>query len=256
MRRGWIGGNWKMNKLMNDAKETIIALNKNVSLIRGSDIVIFPPFTLIYFLKEFFELPHMFMGAQNMHWEESGAYTGEISPTMLKELGVEYVIIGHSERRKIFGETDEMINKKVISAIKYGLKPVLCLGETLEERKKGVEKEVVENQFKMDLKKIPLTSLENIIIAYEPVWAIGTGVNATPKEASDMHKFIRELISKYGGEDIAEKTRIVYGGSVRIENVEELANEDEIDGFLVGGASLRADTFSKIIEIFNEVKGF
>lgn len=256
MRRGWIGGNWKMNKLLKDAKETVEALNKSLSLSRGSDIVIFPPFTLIYFLKDLLDLPNMYLGAQNMHWEESGAYTGEISPTMLKELGVEYVIIGHSERRKIFGESDEMINKKIVAALKYGIKPVLCLGETFDERKRGLEKEVIENQFKLDLKKIPLNLIENIIIAYEPVWAIGTGVNASPKEAEEMHKFIRSLIEKYANKDLVDKIRIVYGGSVRIENVEELALEEDIDGFLVGGASLRADSFSKIIEIFNETKGF
>ncbi|MGQ9845659.1 MAG: triose-phosphate isomerase [Caldisericia bacterium] len=256
MRRGFIGGNWKMNKLLKDAKETLENLNKNLALSRGIDIVIFPPFTLIYFLKDLIDAPNMFIGAQNMHWEESGAYTGEISPTMLKDLGVEYVIIGHSERRQLFSETDEIINKKLISALKYGLKPVLCLGETLEERKKGIEKDVIENQFKKDLKKIPMNFLENIIIAYEPVWAIGTGLNASPKEAEEMHKFIRSLIEKYANKDIVNSIRVIYGGSVRVENVEELSLEEDIDGFLVGGASLRADSFSRIIEIFNEVKGF
>lgn len=256
MRRGFIGGNWKMNKLLKDAKETVENLNKNLTLSRGIDIVIFPPFTLIYFLKDIINAPNMFIGAQNMHWEESGAYTGEISPSMLKDLGVEYVIIGHSERRHLFGETDEMINKKLISTLKYGLKPVLCLGETIEERKKGIEKDVVENQFKQDLKRIPMNFLENIVIAYEPVWAIGTGLNATPKEAEEMHKFIRSLIEKYANKNLVENIRIIYGGSVRVENVEELSLEEDIDGFLVGGASLRADSFLKIIEIFNEVKGF
>lgn len=256
MRRGFIGGNWKMNKLLKDAKETVENLNKNLTLSRGIDIVIFPPYTLIYFLKDLINLPNMFLGAQNMHWEENGAFTGEISPLMLKDLGVEYVIIGHSERRKLFYETDEIINKKLISALKHGLKPILCLGESFEERKKGLEKEVIENQFKQDFKKVPMNFLENIIIAYEPVWAIGTGLNATPKEAEDMHKFIRGLIEKYANIDFVEKIRIIYGGSVRVENVEELSLKENIDGFLVGGASLRSDSFSRIIEIFNEVKGF
>jgi len=256
MRRGFIGGNWKMNKLLKDAKETVENLNKNLTLSRGIDIVIFPPYTLIYFLKDLINLPNMFLGAQNMHWEENGAFTGEISPLMLKDLGVEYVIIGHSERRKLFYETDEIINKKLISALKHGLKPLLCLGESFEERKKGLEKEVIENQFKQDFKKVPMNFLENIIIAYEPVWAIGTGLNATPKEAEDMHKFIRGLIEKYANIDFVEKIRIIYGGSVRVENVEELSLKENIDGFLVGGASLRSDSFSRIIEIFNEVKGF
>jgi|YelNatPaOPRAMG01_1025707.scaffolds.fasta_scaffold14345_6 triosephosphate isomerase len=256
MRRGFIGGNWKMNKLLKDAKETVENLNKSLALSRGIDIVIFPPFTLIYFLKDIIDVPNIFIGAQNMHWEESGAFTGEISPSMLKDLGVEYVIIGHSERRHLFGETDEMVNKKLISALKYGLKPILCLGETIEERKKGIEKDIIENQFKQDLKRIPMHFLENIVIAYEPVWAIGTGLNATPKEAEEMHKFIRTLIEKYANKNLVDNIRIIYGGSVRVENVEELSLEEDIDGFLVGGASLRADSFSKIIEIFNEVKGF
>ncbi|MGB9843158.1 MAG: triose-phosphate isomerase [Caldisericia bacterium] len=256
MRRGFIGGNWKMNKLLKDAKETVENLNKNLTLSRGIDIVIFPPYTLIYFLKDLINLPNMFIGAQNMHWEENGAFTGEISPLMLKDLGAEYVIIGHSERRNLFYETDEIINKKLISALKHGLKPVLCLGETFDDRKKGIEKEVIENQFKQDFKKVPMNFLENIIIAYEPVWAIGTGLNATPKEAEEMHKFIRSLIEKYANIDFVDKIRIIYGGSVRVENVEELSSKENIDGFLVGGASLRSDSFSRIIEIFNEVKGF
>ncbi|MGB9749677.1 MAG: triose-phosphate isomerase [Caldisericia bacterium] len=256
MRRGFIGGNWKMNKLLKDAKETVENLNKNLTLSRGIDIVIFPPYTLIYFLKDLINLPNMFIGAQNMHWEENGAFTGEISPLMLKDLGAEYVIIGHSERRNLFYETDEIINKKLISALKHGLKPVLCLGETFDDRKKEIEKEVIENQFKQDFKKVPMNFLENIIIAYEPVWAIGTGLNATPKEAEEMHKFIRSLIEKYANIDFVDKIRIIYGGSVRVENVEELSSKENIDGFLVGGASLRSDSFSRIIEIFNEVKGF
>lgn len=256
MRRGFIGGNWKMNKLLKDAKETVENLNKNIILSGAIDIVIFPPFTSIYFLRDLIDAPNIFIGAQNMHWEESGAYTGEISPTMLKDLAVEYVIIGHSERRQLFNETDEIINKKLISALKYGLKPVLCLGETLEERKKGIERDVIENQFKKGLKKVPMNLLETIVIAYEPVWAIGTGINASPNEAEEMHKFIRSLIEKYANKDMVNSLRIIYGGSVRVENVEELSLEQDIDGFLVGGASLRADSFSRIIEIFNEVKGF
>ncbi len=256
MRRGFIGGNWKMNKLLKEAKETVENLNKSLALSRGIDIVIFPPYTLLYFLKDLVDLPNMYLGAQNMHWEDSGAFTGEISPLMLKDLGVEYVIIGHSERRNLFNETDEIINKKLISALKYGLKPVLCLGESTEERKKGIEKDVIERQFKQDLKRVPINFLENIVIAYEPVWAIGTGLNATPNEAEEMHKFIRTLIKKYSNDNIVDNIRIIYGGSVRVENVEELSLKEDIDGFLVGGASLKSDSFSKIIEIFNEVKGF
>ncbi len=256
MRRGFIGGNWKMNKLLKEAKETVENLNKSLTLSRGIDIVIFPPYTLLYFLKDLIVLPNIYLGAQNMHWEENGAYTGEISPLMLKDLEVEYVIIGHSERRNLFNETDEIINKKLISALKHGLKPILCLGESIEERKNGIEKDVIEKQFKHDLKRVPINFLENIIIAYEPVWAIGTGLNATPNEAEEMHKFIRDLIEKYANNNIVENIRIIYGGSVRVENVEELSSKEDIDGFLVGGASLRSDSFSKIIEIFNEVKGF
>lgn len=256
MIKGFIGGNWKMNKLTKEAKELVESLNKNLTLLRGSDIVIFPPFTLLYFLKDFITLQNLHLGAQNMHWEESGPYTGEISPLMLKDVGVEYVIIGHSERRNFFGESDDIINKKLISALKYGLKPVLCLGETLEDRKNKREKEVIENQFKNDLKRVPINLIENIVIAYEPVWAIGTGINASPREAEEMHKFIKSLLNKYADKDVAQKIRVIYGGSVRVENVEELASEEDIDGFLVGGASLRSDTFSKIIEIFNEVKGY
>ncbi|HON83372.1 MAG TPA: triose-phosphate isomerase [Caldisericia bacterium] len=256
MRRGFIGGNWKMNKVLQEAKETVENLNKSLIFSRGIDIVIFPPYTLLFFLKDLIDLPNIYLGAQNMHWEENGAFTGEISPLMLKDLGVEYVIIGHSERRTLFGETDEIINKKLISALKHGLKPVLCLGESVEERKKDMEKEVIERQFKQDLRRVPINFLENIVIAYEPVWAIGTGLNATPNEAEEMHKFIRTLVEKYANDNIVEKIRIIYGGSVRVENVEELSLKEDIDGFLIGGASLRADSFSKIIEIFNEVKGF
>jgi triosephosphate isomerase len=188
------------------------------------------------------------LGAQNMYFEESGAFTGEISPAMIKSVGCEFVILGHSERRTIFGETNQTINKKIKAAVKHEIKPIFCIGETLDERESGVTFKVIETQVKEGLSGLSEVELANLIIAYEPVWAIGTGKNATPAQAQEVHKFIRDLISKLYSPAFAEKLVIQYGGSVKPDNSKELMSQPDIDGALVGGACLKADPFIKIIE--------
>lgn len=245
MRTPIIAGNWKMNntiagglKLVEDIKSH--DLDKNV------EAVLCVPFTDIKSVKEAIKATDIKIGAQNMHWEESGAYTGEISPIMLKELKVDYVILGHSERRQYFNETDETVNKKMKSALKHGIKPIICVGETLEEREASKEQEVVKNQIIKGFKDIDKKDIENIVIAYEPIWAIGTGKTASADDANNMIAFIREVIGQLYG-DLKDIIRIQYGGSVKPENISELMNKSDIDGALVGGASLKADDFVKLI---------
>ena len=187
------------------------------------------------------------LGAQNLHWEESGAFTGEVSPLMIKEF-CQYVIIGHSERRQYFGETDETVNKKIKAALKQGLKVILCIGESLEQRESGQTFQVLEEELKKGLFEIKSDGIESIVIAYEPIWAIGTGKTATPEIAEEAHKFIRDYISKIFNKDIGEKIRILYGGSVKPTNISDLMDMEDIDGALVGGASLDPDTFAEIVQ--------
>ena len=246
MRTPIIAGNWKMN---NNIEESIklVAEIKNFDLDKGVEVVLCVPFTNIKDVKTAIKGTNIKIGAQNMHWEESGAFTGEISPLMLKELEVNYVILGHSERRQYFNETDETVNKKIKSALSHDIKPIICVGETLEEKEAGKEKEIVESQVIKAFKDIDRKEIEKIVIAYEPIWAIGTGKTASADDANGMIGFIRETIDKIYGEEEKQKIRIQYGGSVKPGNISELMEKEEIDGALVGGASLKAEDFVKLI---------
>lgn len=248
MRTPIIGGNWKMNKTISEAINTIGDLKIKLEGVEGVETVVFPPFTALKMVQGLLKESNIGLGAQNMHYKEKGAYTGEISPVMLRDVGCEYVILGHSERRQYFEETNELINKKLKTALSYGLVPILCVGEKLEERKTGKATEVVENQLRGCLQEIGPEEMNNVVIAYEPVWAIGTGETATPSQAGEMHRFIRKILEKIYGEEITNSIRIQYGGSVKPENIKELMKEEDIDGALVGGASLKADTFAEIVK--------
>jgi triosephosphate isomerase len=206
-----------------------------------------PPFTNLETVNAVIKDSAIQLGAQNMYFEENGAFTGEISPAMLKSVGCSFVILGHSERRTIFGESNQLINKKIKAALKFGIKPIFCIGESLEQRENGTTFKVVENQITEGLAGITESELETLIIAYEPVWAIGTGKVASPEQAQEVHKFIRQLLSKIYTAQFAEKVIIQYGGSVKPENAAELLSQPDIDGALVGGACLKADSFAKII---------
>jgi triosephosphate isomerase len=241
-------GNWKMHKKIGEAIELANGLLRELRDIEDCRIIICPPFTALSEVKDVIMDSNIKLGAQNMFWEKEGAYTGEISPLMLKDVGCEYVIIGHSERRKYFGEDDQIVNRKIKSALESNLNPIFCLGETLDERKSGKTLEVVEIQLLGGLKEIGQEEMKKITIAYEPVWAIGTGVNATPQQAEEVQAFIRDKLSEIYGEEIAERISILYGGSVKPDNIEELMAEKDIDGVLVGGASLKVDSFSQIVK--------
>ena len=249
MRRKVIAGNWKMN---NDLKETQNLLSKLTSGISmdnlNCDVIVCPAFTSLLEAYTLLKDTKIKLGAQNMYFETSGAFTGEISASMLKSVGCEYVILGHSERRTIFGETDELINNKIKKANASGLKPIFCVGELLEEREAGITDKVIEKQIKSGLKDISSEEMGNVIIAYEPVWAIGTGKTASPEQAQEVHKFIRSLINEKYGDSISDKIVIQYGGSVNNKNAKELLSQKDIDGALVGGASLKADSFIDIIQ--------
>lgn len=245
MRTPIIAGNWKMNKNVNEALELVKEL-KAIERNKNVETVLCVPFTNLWQVKSEIEGTDIKLGAQNMHWEESGAYTGEISPLMLKEIGIDYCIIGHSERRQYFNETDETVNKKVKSALEHNIYPIVCVGETLEEREANKEKEVVKRQVTKGLEGIEAKDIEKIVIAYEPIWAIGTGKTASSSDANDMIKFIRETVEEVFGK-VSEDMRIQYGGSVKPNNVSEIMAESDIDGALVGGASLKAEDFAKLI---------
>ena len=246
MRRKVIAGNWKMNMLP-DA--TINFINEFAPLVKDTqnDVILCVPYTDLFYALLNVQGTNIKIGAQNMHWEDNGAYTGEISGKMLKSIGVEYVIIGHSERRQYFAETDETVNKKVKKALECELKPMICVGETLEQREQGVTKDIITNQVAKALEGISEEQLEKIIIAYEPIWAIGTGKTATKEDANDTIKEIRAKLAEIYGNDNAEKVIIQYGGSVKSSNAKELFNMSDIDGGLVGGASLKSEEFSKIV---------
>jgi triosephosphate isomerase len=246
MRKAIIAGNWKMNKTAKEAAQLIIGLRDKVK-DANCEVVICPPFTSLAQAITLAEGTNIMVGAQNMYFEESGAYTGEISPLMLKNIGVKYVILGHSERRQIFKEDDALINKKVKSALVNGLIPILCCGETLEEREAGKTFEIINKQLKADLIDIDANSVANMVIAYEPIWAIGTGKTATSEDANDVIKSIREKIKEMFGDEAAEGIRIQYGGSVKPSTIKEQMSQSDIDGALVGGASLTVEDFSGIV---------
>ena len=248
-RRPLIAGNWKMNLNLDEAVSLVNAIADSISDLPGVDVLVAPPFTTINTVKRAIGHTKILLGAQNMHWEMSGAFTGEISGRMLQEIGCTHIILGHSERRMLFSETNEMVDLKMKSAVALGLIPVLCVGETIEQREAGQTFEVIEDQLAASLKNfrvnkdMPATT----ILAYEPVWAIGTGLTATPEQAQEIHYFIRTWIENNFNAELAQQIRILYGGSVKPDNVSDLMAEADIDGALVGGASLKADSFVQLI---------
>ncbi|WP_456454796.1 triose-phosphate isomerase [Thermovibrio sp.] len=246
MRRLLIAGNWKMHKTVPQALTLVRELKELLKGVEDRDVLVCPPFTALYPVREELKGSSIYLGAQNMFYEEEGAYTGEISPLMLKDLNCSFVIVGHSERRRIFKEDDELINRKVLSAVNHGITPILCVGETLEERERGETEKVVDKQLRKGLKG--LSEVDEFVIAYEPVWAIGTGKSATPEMAQEVHLFIREVLKELFGKEKASKVRILYGGSVKPENAKSLLEMEDIDGALVGGASLKAESFSRIVK--------
>ena len=247
MRRTIIAGNWKMNHTTAETDTLIRALNERVSASK-LDVVIAPVFTYLSLAVALTKGFPIQVAAQNMHWKDSGAYTGEVSPTMLNDIGVNFVIIGHSERRTYFNETDETVNLKVKSAFAHNIMPILCCGESLEQREKGDTQAWVEMQIEKDLAGLTAEQVYNIIIAYEPIWAIGTGKTATSEQAQEVCAIIRNKIASLYGQAIADEVSILYGGSVKGSNSKELTSCPDIDGALVGGASLKADDFMAIID--------
>ncbi|MCF0126799.1 MAG: triose-phosphate isomerase [Clostridia bacterium] len=247
MRKKVIAGNWKMNMLPNEAIKFIEELTPLVKDTEN-EVILCVPYTDLFYALLTAQGTNIKIGAQNMHFEEKGAYTGEISGQMLKSINVEYVIIGHSERRQYFGETDETVNRKVKAAFSNGLKPIVCVGETLEERENGKTGEIITNQTALALEGLSNEQVENTIIAYEPIWAIGTGKTATSEDANNSIKEIRNKIEEIYGQNTANRVIIQYGGSVKSSNAKELFEMSDIDGGLVGGASLQAEEFSKIVK--------
>lgn len=248
MRKPMAVGNWKMFKTAKEAAQMLTGLMEKVKDVEDREIVLCPTFTALESAVNAVKGSNIKIGAQNLFWEEKGAFTGEIAPGMIKDLGCEYVIIGHSERRQYFGETDATVNKRIFAALKAGLKPIICVGETLQERESEKTFPVIEAQIKGGLKDLTKEQMATAVIAYEPVWAIGTGKTATKEQAQEVHAFIRKLIENMFDKGTAEATRILYGGSVKPDNMKELMAQPDIDGGLVGGASLEADSFSKIIK--------
>ena len=246
MRRKVIAGNWKMNMLPNEAIDYIEAFAPMVK-DTNNEVILCVPYTDLWYALMNAQGTNIKIGAQNMHFAENGAYTGEVSPQMLKSIGVEYVIIGHSERRQYYNETDETVNKKVKAAYEVGLKPIVCVGESLEEREAGKTEDIITNQTRLALEGLTADQVKATIVAYEPIWAIGTGKTATSEDANNSIKAIRAEIKRIYGEDVAEEVIIQYGGSVKSSNAKELFTTSDIDGGLVGGASLKPDEFSKIV---------
>lgn len=247
MRKRIVAGNWKMNKTPEQTKELINVLKPLVGDEENTEVVFCPPFICLTTAIEAVKGTNIKIGAQNMYYEESGAYTGEVAPNMIKEAGCDYVILGHSERRAYFGETDEIINKKVLKAFEHDLMPIICVGETLQQREQGITEDLVRMQTKIALKDVPASDAEKAVIAYEPVWAIGTGRTATNEQAQEVCGAIRKVLGEIYGSETAEKIRIQYGGSVNAGNAAELFAMPDIDGGLVGGASLKAD-FADIVK--------
>ncbi|MBN1676858.1 MAG: triose-phosphate isomerase [Kiritimatiellae bacterium] len=246
MRKKMVAGNWKMNKTVADAVELAAGVAGQVQAGTGVDVVICPPFTALKPVADVLAGSAVALGAQNMHWAEQGAYTGEIAPAMLREVGCAYVILGHSERRALFGATNETVNRKAKAAFGAGLTPIVCVGETLEQREAGRTEAVVRDHVVNSLAELG-AQLANVIIAYEPVWAIGTGKTATPEQAQDVHAFVRGLVAGMADEKTAAAVRILYGGSVKPDNAKDLFSRPDIDGGLIGGASLKADSFVAIV---------
>jgi len=247
MRKPFVAGNWKMNLLVDTGRDLAVRLKESLEGINHVETAVCPPFVIVPAVCEVLRGSPIKVGAQNMYYEESGAFTGEVSGSMLMNAGCTYVILGHSERRHIFGEDDDLINKKVKAALAVGLKPIFCVGEKLEEREAGKTKNVVETQVKAGLAGVTAEEMEKVTVAYEPVWAIGTGKTATPEQAQEVHEFIRGLLAAEYGDETASAVRLQYGGSVKPGNAKALMTQPDIDGALVGGASLEAESFTEIV---------
>jgi len=248
MRRTIIAGNWKMYKTTQEAIKLVKNLKENLKNIQRVEVVLCPPFTSLLSVHEIIKDSPLKLGAQNISFEKEGAYTGEVSPSMIKDVGCEFVIIGHSERRKYFNEDDGIVNKKIKLALIFGLTPIVCVGETLEEREKGVAEDTVINQVDNGFVNINEEDMRKLVIAYEPVWAIGTGRIATPEIADGMHLAIRNQLSKLYSSKLSNNISILYGGSVKPDNIDSLMGQENIDGALVGGASLDSESFSRIVK--------
>ncbi len=254
MRKKIIAGNWKMNKDIHETAALIAGLTERLKAFRDNvEVVICPPFTSLVVAQSLVKGTSIGLGAQNMSQHDDGAFTGEISGQMLCALGCRYVILGHSERRQYFGETDSTVNAKLKKALASGLTPIVCVGETLEEREKNLTESTISLQIKGVLHELSSADLDRLIIAYEPVWAIGTGRNATPAQANDVHRLIRRLVSQISGWPSAEKVRIQYGGSMNPQNAADLLSQPDVDGGLIGGASLKAEAFMAIVRAASEI---
>ena len=247
MRTPLIAANFKMNKNLDEAFNYFNELKKLTADTKNVEIVVATPHLLLYPLTQSIKNTNIQLSAQNVHWEDSGAFTAETSPKTLKAIGINYTILGHSERRKMFCETDETVNKRIKNALKNNLKIIFCIGESLDQRENNETIKVITEQVKKGLKSVSKEEMNNISIAYEPIWAIGTGKTATPEQAQEVHKKIREILNDIYGNEISQKTRILYGGSVKPNNIKDLISQNDIDGALVGGASLKAESFFEII---------
>lgn len=247
MRRPIIAGNWKMFKTNSEARLLVTGLKEKLAAVHDVEVVVCPPFTALAPVAELLKDSKIALGAQNLFWEEEGAYTGEVSPVMLRDLGCQYVIIGHSERRQYFGETDQQVNKKVKATLRHQLLPIICVGETLEQREAGETDSVVSSQVEKALTGVGAEQIPKVVIAYEPIWAIGTGRSSTGEDANKVITLIRKTIAQQYQQEIADQVRIQYGGSVKPDNIKEFMSQPEIDGALVGGASLKVDSFNSII---------
>lgn len=256
MRKTIIAGNWKMYKTISEAIELANGFKREFFQLdyENLQVVLCPPYTALSEVSEVLIGSDIQLGAQDVYWEEEGAFTGEVSSRMLKDVGVKFVIIGHSERRQYFQETNEMVNKKIKAALGVNLVPIVCVGETLAERENDLTFKLLDDQIKNGLKDIPQTEAPEIVIAYEPVWAIGTGKTATPLQAQEAQKYIRDLLAKLYNKEVAKEIRIQYGGSVKPENITELMQQPDVDGALVGGASLSVEAFATIVKKAQEVK--
>jgi triosephosphate isomerase len=254
MRKPIIAGNWKCHKTSKEAVELVRQLRRALEALQGVEVIICPPFTALAAVAAQVDGSSLALGAQDLFWEPQGAFTGEVSAPMLVEVGCRYCLIGHSERRQHFGETDGQIHKKLVAALTHGLMPILCLGETLSQRMQGKTFEIVRSQVLGALQGLSARELQRLVIAYEPVWAIGTGHNATPAEAQDAQAFIRQCLKDVWNAEAAEAVRIQYGGSVTAENAATLLQQPDIDGALVGGASLTADSFVAIVKAAIDAK--
>lgn len=248
IEKPFIAGNWKMHKLIPEAVELVQIMKEASGDLTDAEIVVIPPFTALSELSKTLAGSALQLGSQNIFWEEQGAFTGEISPLMLKDAGCTYAVIGHSERRQFFGETNQTVNKKIKAALTHDLLPIMCIGESLEEREKGKTMTKVETQLQEGLEGFNPQEMQRIVVAYEPIWAIGTGLTATPEQAEEVHHFIRNTLAKNNGNEVSSCAIILYGGSVKPSNTFSLLKKKDINGALVGGASLKPDSFLEIIK--------